>query len=259
MTRLHLNRDDELKAFAAILAGTRLESALWVNGESGSGKTSLLTEFRRLARETGRITVLIDFKGGSTDVFMILAKLCDGLGPHDFPTCRQALSQRQVRVDPTISGNMGLGRTEIHQTIHLSTFSLEEQRRQTHHCTTTFFDELRRRSAPAPVLLFDTCQDAPPDTLAWLWNLFLFLADPQRTPGLVVVVAGQRLPEPGSEWTDYCCRFHLSGLQPDLWCDYAQRIQAPLSEETVRAFHTRFQGLPAEMVNTLGMFAPRAG
>jgi hypothetical protein len=76
---------------------------------------------------------------------------------------------------------------------------------------------------------------------------------------MLVVIAGQRLPEPGDEWADHCCRLPLTGLHSDHWCDYARRLSIPLSEETIRAFHTRFQGLPAEMVNTLSMFAQRGG
>ena len=85
------------------------------------------------------------------------------------------------------------------------------------------------------------------------------LAHHELTPGLVVVVAGQRLPELSSEWDEYCCRMALAGLHPSHWFAYAQQIKVPLSEETVQAFHTRFHGLPAEMVNTLGMFAPGRG
>lgn len=107
--------------------------------------------------------------------------------------------------------------------------------------------------------MFDSCEKATPEARSWLWDLFLALAHPERTPGLVVVVSGQELPDPSGEWEDCCRRLPLAGLEPDHWWEYAQRLKLPLSEETVRAFHVRFAGLPYEMANTLGLFATGGG
>ena len=62
-----VGRTDELESFDAAAAGASPARVLFVHGPGGIGKTTLLDELRRRAREYGRRTVTLDGRdvGGS--------------------------------------------------------------------------------------------------------------------------------------------------------------------------------------------------
>lgn len=67
-----------------------------------------------------------------------------------------------------------------------------------------FFRDLRKIPQKL-VFLFDTYEKAPSELANWLGGEFL--ADVVDTPKLIVVIAGQQIPQPTIEWMDLheCC------------------------------------------------------
>jgi len=109
------------------------------------------------------------------------------------------------------------------------------------------------------LLLFDTYQHSPQDVQNWVeTGLFQRIA---RCPALVVVIAGQKVPEQtGRSWTDFARTVALSpilGVQD--WVDYAGRIfaSAQIKREHVEFATLTNDGDPGRISAVLEAFAQR--
>ncbi len=135
-------------------------------------------------------------------------------------------------------------RYEKHQP-YVVTDTYENQRQaQLITLTKVFFADLHRASTQI-VVAIDTFEKATSEVQAWISDVFLLYA--RRTPGVVVIIAGQSVPDLDREWDEYCCHCPLRGLRPEHWHEYAQRVGVTLSKETTFAFHKLFDGIPGEM------------
>jgi hypothetical protein len=114
--------------------------------------------------------------------------------------------------------------------------------------------------ARSPVLLFfDAYEQAP--QVAQNWVETQLLQRIARCPALVVVVAGQKVPEQSARhWTDFALTVALSPiLRVDDWIDYAGRnfASAPIQRQHVEALMLTNDGDPGRISAVLAMLAQR--
>ncbi|MFN2185936.1 MAG: hypothetical protein ACK2UU_18285, partial [Anaerolineae bacterium] len=147
----------------------------------------------------------------------------------------------------------GIGRTEIRDALRAADEGDRTARRGA--LTRALFEDLRDRPGRMAIL-FDTCEQAGPETGAWLAETFLTYAN--RAQNLVVVIAGRQVPEMRLEW-EACCQNHrLCELrEPGLWQAYADEIGATLpSADWIAAFCDLFDGHPLKMMEALARYMP---
>jgi len=245
--RIHIDREEELRLFGDVLAGRCPERILLFEGASQTGKSTLLDEFRKQCG--AHPWALVNFKSMTYGAMEFLGELAESLSPLAFDQFQATCARLAAGAVVTITGNRLIGAQ-----VDVVLGALDENQRQAQRAVLTeaFFADLREADARA-VIVIDTFEKAASDVREWIGGVFLQRA--YRTPGVVAVIAGQSVPALDREWDECCCHRHLSGLQPEDWREYAQRVGAPLSQETVFAFHQRFEGIPGEMEKTLLMFA----
>jgi hypothetical protein len=150
----------------------------------------------------------------------------------------------------------GIGRAEVRDALRAEDEVDRAARRGA--LTRALFDDLRVGPGRLAIL-FDTCEQAGPETGAWLAETFL--AHAHRTQNLVVVIAGRQVPETSLEWGTGCQQHRLGELRdPGLWQAYAERIGAVLpSPEFVPVFCQHFDGHPLKMMEALALYIPGGG
>jgi len=237
--RIHVDRDEELRLFDDVLAEHRPERVLLFEGASQTGKSTLLDEFRK--RRGNCRWALVNFKSMAYGAVEFLGELADALNPIVFDQFRATCTRLAAGAVVTISGNRLIG-AQVDVVLGV----LDEGQRQAQRAVLTeaFFADLRQAYAPV-VIAIDTFEKAASDVQPWVGGVFLLRA--LRTPDVVVIVSGQSVPALDREWDECCCRCHLKGLRPEDWHEYAQRVGAPVSQETAIAFHHLFDGIPGEM------------
>jgi hypothetical protein len=239
-TRIHIDREEELRLFDDVLAGRRAERILLLEGSSQTGKSSLLSEFGKRCGVCH--WALVNFKDTlSFGAMQFLGELADTLSPIAFDQFRAQCAQMAASATVTITGNRLIG-----SKIDVALGQLDDSQRQARYTLLTgaFFADLRQ-SHQQVVMAIDTFEQAANEVRAWISGILLPRA--HRTPGVVIVIAGQSVPVLDREWDEHCCHHHLSGLQREFWYEYFQRTDVTVSRETAFAFHQLFDGIPGEM------------
>jgi hypothetical protein len=111
---------------------------------------------------------------------------------------------------------------------------------------------------PKPLLLgFDTYQQIAPDIAEWLESQLLRRA--VQSPGLLVLIAGQKVPDPNKyPWSDQATLHQLLPIkEKKYWLEYAQRV---LNSQTITDEHIEMllhihQGDPGQTSAFLQSFA----
>jgi hypothetical protein len=111
---------------------------------------------------------------------------------------------------------------------------------------------------PKPLLLgFDTYQQIAPDIAEWLESQLLRRAE--QSPGLLVLIAGQKVPDPNKyPWSDQATLHQLLPIkEKKYWLEYAQRV---LNSQTITDEHIEMllhihQGDPGQTSAFLQSFA----
>jgi hypothetical protein len=258
MPRPIVDRVTELKIFAAALEGASSDTAsvLLLRDHSGQGKSRLLERYGEYCREHKIPVAHVDLKGGSLSPVDILWTIEKDLRPVPLPRCVETL--RTVRLVPPIhiSGNRAIGRTEytVEASINLTGLSPEEQKQWWAASAQAFIDDLMEY-AHAPqkrcALLFDTFEKAQPDTQTWITDHLLRMATPYRVSSLVIVLAGQQVPDPAGEWEPFCQILSLERLQLQDWLDYAKLVRASLTREQIIRFYDKFRDKPIMMAQII--------
>ncbi|HEX6716208.1 MAG TPA: SEFIR domain-containing protein [Pyrinomonadaceae bacterium] len=100
-----------------------------------------------------------------------------------------------------------------------------------------------------PVLLvFDTYEQASSDAQRWLENQLLPRLD--RTPGVLIVIGGQRIPDPARYlWRPLAKVFELSSIGVvDHWINYIEaKWQCPVNRERVDTLTRATNGNPGQL------------
>jgi len=237
-----VDREPELNLFDQMLAGNTDEHILLISATSGWGKSELLREFTRRCSKKLRFATL-DFKPGGIGLAELLSCLCDSLNWANFPILIAAVNNIAQPVSVTVSNNLLIGQNQIEVALSGSDEQTREARRAA--LTTAFFSDLR--ALGQVLLIFDTFEKCDESVKAWLGGTFLHHV--HHSPNLIVVVAGQKVPEESIDWE--CQHIPLGGIAAEHWHQHANTLGVTISMEFVQGLCFTCNGHPVKMANYL--------
>jgi hypothetical protein len=241
-----IDRSDELDFFLRLARREVGRRLLLVRAASGWGKSDLLRLFKaRCPPETP--CLLFDLRAPGLNIEEILRRISRALGRERFPKTQIELDAARSAIQLAVNKNILLGvgnRIEINQAPE----GEAQRHQQTSRLAEALFDDLT--ALGRLVLIFDTlnlCQDA--ELRAWLEGPFL--ARLQYAPELVVVLAGQVMPEPTSDWEDLAHFMELGGIPVSHWRQYAQETGMQVSEKLIDGIWVVTRGHPIQTLASL--------
>jgi len=242
--RVHVNRTEELARFQDIVANRSGVHILLIQATSGMGKSSLLREFWEHSSPHPR--VLVDFKSSTYSAEGVLAELC----AHDHAVFRGFFERLEQHLSsgPSIYINQSKitkSQFDIQQQGHSDAGDDREIRRQV--LTQAYFTDLvAANPAGDPfVVMFDAYELASDDVKDWLTRMFLTTARAHRW--LVVVVAGQQIPQLGFGWDDWRLEQTLQPLGPEHVGEFVQHSELQLSADEIMSLYEFSEGIPLEL------------
>ncbi|MEH1862214.1 MAG: hypothetical protein V7L21_30370 [Nostoc sp.] len=241
------NRTEELLLFNRMVEGTVAKRILLIKAESGFGKTWLLTRFKHTLPEENVLCVDIDIKSAERGIAYIFDCVPDYLGKKRFPRLNAAMEQ-YLSSGIEVSDTTMIGKDNQLSVVLSSEDKLALDLRFA-KVQEAFFQDLEQIPEKL-VFLFDSYQKAPTELANWLSGKFL--RQVVKIKKLIVVIAGQEIPEPTVEWMglhDFCPLGAISELKA--WCDYAQNEGLSLNEFQVESAMILCEGQPAKTMTAL--------
>lgn len=266
MSRYIVDRVYELGIFSSCINNENMlqtSSIILIEDVSGQGKTKLLEKYHRYCNENGLLKSHVDLKANSLTPIDILDTICKDICPIELNQCKDIL-RNPYKVSPSyqISGNKSIGRTDISicTDIQLTGLSPEDRKQWWAASSQAFFDDFLNFQKKTPkilILLFDTFDKADPDTQKWISDSILRMATPERIPGLFVVIAGKKLPDPLGEWEQYSTKLTLEPLKLEDWRCYAQLVHSTLNENQIEQLYSKHKSNPIKMAETIDVFTEK--
>lgn len=238
MTRPNtVDRDREIDLIASMAAGKTDKRILLIQANSGLGKTRLLEAFLKNHPPDVDLAV-VDFKNGGFGVPELLHRICQDLGNRRFPQLLSCIMQLAGIPTTQIDHNTLLGRNNIHSVINMNT--PDEATREIRMITLidAFFEDIEKLGRVT--LVFDTFNGCDPSLQRWLSSAFL--RHICHTPKVVVVIAGQHVPEPSIEWRALHTYIALTPIQPEFWYQYCQQLGITVSLDALVHICRIFEG-----------------
>jgi len=243
--RIHVDRARELERFEQMLAGAGRTHILLISAASGMGKSWLLLKFRELARN--RPVASVNLRDPLTPKD-ILEAFVDDLGRSSFPTYEDAL-QRLPGVGQVVIRDVKMEDSRLSLT-HES----DVERRNI--LTRTFFDDLTRLDQIV-VLILDTYEAASDEVKHWLSSFVLSRVRGRRN--LILVIAGQRVPELDVEIEEWSLRHDMEPLDRESVAEYVRQKQVTPSDGELDWIMAMTGGLPLAVATAVDAFLRRRG
>ncbi|MEH1952169.1 hypothetical protein [Nostoc sp.] len=241
------NRTQELLLFNRMVEGSVANRVLLIKAESGLGKTSLLIRFKHTLSTKNTLCVEMDLKSAQRGISYVFSRIRKVLGEQHFP-CLNAAVERYLRSGIEVSDTTIIGKDNQFSVV-LSNVDESTRNFRLTELREAFFHDLQRIPQKL-VFLFDTYEKAPQELADWLEGEFL--ADVVDTPKLIVVIAGQRIPQATIEWMDlhHCCCLEAI-LDREAWYEYSQNKKLPFNRDEVNMAMLILKGQPQEIDKTL--------
>lgn len=239
-----IDRIPTLELFRAMLDGAQHERILRVTGTEKMGKTRLLREYRRIAEQDYHTRcALIDLRSKLQNHDDFLYAISQQIGVAYFPKYHAVHDDLAQQTSIQVS-NIRLILSQFTARSEQDEDRVERQRRR---LTDAFVQDLQMMPPSLPVvLLFDAFEQANDTIQAWLNEQFLLGVC--QLPHVYVVFAGRQLPEPLASWQSTCCSHELPPVGLEDHRRYCIEIGINVSDETLVAFHTAFDGRPGYFV-----------
>jgi len=245
---IHVDREREDALFQRMIRGEGQSHVLLIQAPSGMGKSFLLKKWWDECQ--GVLCGRVNLKSMSYSAIEILGELCQQLGPHLFDhfytKCEEFCRMAGVHIERATLFNSPIDAT-------LGTADSEQRQLRRQILTDAFFADLSHQDvgpSKTVLLLFDTFERASPDVKDWISGLFLTRT--YRCRWLVVVIAGQEVPQLDVDWSDLCMRVSLTHLSKDNMREYVRRLQLNLEEAVIEAIYDITDGRPYDVALQLG-------
>lgn len=205
MTVMLANYEVPREAFASLLTGDCLRRILLVQGDSGTGKTALLTYCRSKVPDTDFHVVLVQLRGVMVSVAEIFSRIHRVLGWAALPRLTKHLASLEAGLNIKIEGNQQEGfNNRINLVLHTGDNKDDRDQRRI-ALTDACFEDLANLGKRM-LMVFDTFEQANSEVAAWLEGPFLTRVE--QTATLRVMIAGQKVPNRNNiEW-GHCCDHH---------------------------------------------------
>jgi hypothetical protein len=250
----------EREEFSRLLQADGKKRIVIFQGESGTGKTSLLKACLENLPEY-ILHVPLNFKGGAISVSEILSRTGSELSWERLVNFRSQVAELSKTPHITVDGNRLIGiNNKI--TVALEAESPKDLEERRVALTDAWFEDIH--SINNVILIsIDTFEQATLETFEWISGPFLYRA--ARSKNLRVLLAGQKVPdhhEHASEWGNCCTAFQLVGIEnAELWDPVIKLlgyvIPAEHPEDFMKGICKALKGKPSEIMKMIEGF-PRA-
>lgn len=209
MESILANCVSEREAFSSLLQVNCGKRIVIFQGDSGTGKTSLLNA---CLENTNIPHVHLNCKGSAVNVPEIFSRTGSKLSWDWFGNFRARVAELSKTAQVTVDGNRLMGiNNNINIALTAETPVDRAERRVA--LTDAWFEDIH--SINNVVLIsIDTFEQATPETSEWISGPFL--SRTAYTENLRVLIAGQKVPdhrEHAEEWGDCCSTFQLTGIK----------------------------------------------
>lgn len=202
------NYHSERLAFKSLFAENCAAPILLIKGESGSGKTSLMTTCLNDAPKHIR-PINIQLRGSAVGVAEIFSRTAISLGWENLPNfsrCMNNIAGNSANV--SLNNVTQTGQTNLLR-IALNVDNITDREHRQTELTDAWFDDIRTLNKDQ-VLVFDTYEQAPNEVRDWLSGPFL--ARISLNENIRVAIAGQTVPVVSIDWNQYYRQFELFGV-----------------------------------------------
>jgi hypothetical protein len=242
----------ERRAFAALAQRDCDCRILLLRGESGSGKTSLLTHCQAGIPATAR-HVSIQLRGSTVDVAEIFYRAGRAVSWEWLKQFTGQVAQLQQAASVKIDRNWLLG-INNHINVALQADSPQDRSYRRAALTEAWFEDVQ--ALPEPFLVvFDTYEAATAEIQEWLSGPFL--ARVATADAVRVVIAGQSVPDKHNiEWGNCCHEHHLYGVpEARHWLPVIEALGLYIPGESPRDWLAgvcyAVHGKPAEIIKII--------
>ncbi|MDZ8030278.1 MULTISPECIES: hypothetical protein [unclassified Nostoc] len=240
------NRTEELRLFEQMVQGSVAKRVLLIEAKSGLGKTQLLARFKHTLPQN-ILSVQVDLKTAQLGIPYVFSCVRKRLGNERFPHLNAAVGQ-YLKSGIEVSNTTMIGK-DNQLSVVLSNVDESTRNFRLTELREAFFHDLRKIPQTL-VFLFDSYEKAITELADWLGGEFL--TEVVDTDKLIVVIAGQEIPQPTIEWMDvhHCCRLEAI-LDKEAWYNYSRDNKLPFNQDEVGMAIQILKGQPAEIVKTL--------
>lgn len=226
---IHVNRDEEIALFCDMIGGRSDLHILFIEAESGMGKTALLKQFLEMSKGFQRAK--INFKNASYTFGEIFHEMChqsEKVSFSDFDNqCRNFITNSGITVGPTtlLTSFVDDAMAELSQ---------DERKTKRQVIIDAFFGDLAasHEVLQTPIVIFfDAFEKASDDVKDWIAKQFISRI--RIYPWIICVVAGQKTPsiDPNSDW----CKHSKLEILPDKYViEYLHRLKLTQKEVVVQ-------------------------
>jgi hypothetical protein len=253
--KVFANYEKERAAFRGLLEPQCRQRIVMYRGESGSGKTSLMTACQTLVPNE-MCHVAMDLRGTATTVTEILSRTVvklGGLGKLRHLTARLAALSRVPALnlaDNTLRGTQNQIEVVVQNTAPV------DRRERYEQLTDAWFADLAEAEQPL-LLILENFDQANEDVHDWICGPFLARA--AETVALRVALTGKRVPESRIDWARCCQVFDLYGVkEAEHWLPvvealgYRVPMEPPLTY--LAAICHALNGHPAQIIQIIKTF-----
>jgi len=240
----HVDRTEEFRIFGRLLSGEHPDHMLLIQAGPGMGKSALLERFYSQSEQYPR--ALVDLRRLDCTPAEFLGELASQLettikGLGGGAAFQRYHEQRERLFQPGDITIQASRLTRVNLTASWDMRSSEQAALQI--ITDAFFSDLDGflEEYPRIILLIDTFEKANIEVERWVKGLFL-----NRIRGrhrIVVVLAGQKIPELGPA----SATWQLKPLELCDVRDYLNRVELSLSEEQINVLYALTEGIPLDL------------
>jgi hypothetical protein len=253
--KVFANYEKERAAFRGLLEPQCRQRIVMYRGESGSGKSALMTACRALVPDE-MCHVAMDLRGTTTTVTEILSRTVVKLGGmeklRNFAARLAVLSRVPAlnMADNTLKGTQNQIEVVIQNTAPV------DRRERYEQLTEAWFADLVEAERPL-LLILDTFEQANEEVHDWICGPLLARAADIAL--LRVALAGKQVPEPRIDWVHCCEVFDLYGVKDaEHWLPvvealgYRVPMEPPLTY--LAAICHALNGHPAQIIQIIKTF-----
>ncbi|MEK7276994.1 MAG: hypothetical protein AAB427_06565 [Chloroflexota bacterium] len=266
-----VDRDKQFQGFLKMLARETPKSIMLVESPSDMGKTWLLQKMRHHCAGNGVPVLYVDFRDRRPYDYLSLVRLArDQMGGGHFNPLTAAINSfTGVNITLSTAGGSGgvsvgdgataqaqdiAGRDIIKDNQFFIQADSDVSRRAAEiqindsffACLAALLEEKKNA-----VFLFDSYEEVAPEAEAWLRDNLLFRARENQLAGVVVIIAGRKVIEPGTEEKEYVARTGLDLFTEEDVREYisGRRKITELDLQTVIKTSGGMPGLLAKMAD----------
>ena len=250
MPKPFVNMDTEKSQFESI---TRNHCILMlIEGESGTGKSTLISQFKEIAQQEKIPTSLVNFRETSYSPIDIIYSMASLIGRDACLNLQAAVVDFAESSNIIVKDNRAMfgAKLTINISSELNQRSSYDQNTWYRYITSAFFEDLNNSQIERVVLFLDTYEQVDETVSAWISTHLLPLLNSQRK--LRIVISGQVVVGLDVEWEDLYLKITLAGLELHYWFKYLELL--PITEinpDWVIALYRVFDGKPAAMITSI--------